>query len=220
MLLDSGKIAGHNNAMNRYVVEAIGTFFLVLTIGFSANPLAIGFILATMVYMGGYISGGHYNPAVTLAVFLQKKITSKDSMMYVAFQILGAVAASLVFFLVQQQSLLVQPGSTVKFNDALLLEALFTFVLCSVVLHTAVSKKNTPNQFYGLAIGATVMAGAFSVGAISGGAFNPAVGVGPALVAVINAPLNISNVLLYILGPGIGAVLASLVFSSVTKNEK
>lgn len=206
--------------MNKYIIEAIGAFFLVLTIGFSANPLAIGFILMVMVYMGGYISGGHYNPAVTLSVWMQKKMSQKDAMLYMLFQLLGAVAASLVFLLIKQEPLVVQPGSGVPFNDALILEVLFTFALCSVVLHTAVSKKNTPNQFYGLAIGSTVMVGAFSVGTISGGAFNPAVGVGPAVVSMLSSAPNLSNILLYILGPFIGAVLASLIFTSVTKSEK
>lgn len=206
--------------MNKYIIEAIGAFFLVLTIGFSANPLAIGFVLVTLVYMGGYISGAHYNPAVTLAVLIQKKIASKEAVMYIFFQFLGAIAASLIFLLINQDALVVQPGSGVTFNDAMLMEALFTFLLCSVVLHTAVSKRNTPNQFYGLAIGLTVMAGAYSVGAISGGAFNPAVGVGSAIVSMITGPMNFSNVLLYILGPVIGAVAASLVFTSVTKTEK
>jgi aquaporin Z len=206
--------------VNKYAIEAIGTFFLVLTIGLSANPLAIGFILMVMVYMGGYISGGHYNPAVTLAVWMQKKIAQRDALLYMFFQLLGAVTASLVFFLVKQETLLVQPGNLVAFNEAILLEILFTFALCSVVLHTAVSNRNTPNQFYGLAIGSTVLVGAYSVGSISGGAFNPAVGVGPALVAMIAGPISVSNLLLYLLGPFIGAVLASLVFTSVTKSEK
>ncbi|MBI2443460.1 MAG: aquaporin [Candidatus Levybacteria bacterium] len=206
--------------MNKYIIEGIGAFFLVLTIGFSANPLAIGFVLAAMVYMGGYISGGHYNPAVTLAIFIQKKISQRDAGMYMLFQLLGAIAASLIFLLIKQEPLVVAPGSSVTFNEALLLEALFTFALCSVVLHTAVSKKNTPNQFYGLAIGSTVMVGAYSVGSISGGAFNPAVGVSPAIVSMISNTPNLSNVLLYILGPFIGGVLASLVFTSVTKSEK
>lgn len=206
--------------MNKYIIEGIGAFFLVLTIGFSANPLAIGFILAAMVYMGGHISGGHYNPAVTLAVWIQKKIDQKDAMMYMLFQLIGAVAASLVYLLIRQEPLVIQPGEIVTFNEAMLMEVLFTFALCSVVLHTAVAKKNTPNQFYGLAIGATVLAGAYSVGPLSGGAFNPAVGIGPALVGMISGPLNFSNVLLYLLGPFIGGVLASLVFTSVTKSEK
>ena len=206
--------------MNKYAIEAIGTFFLVLTIGLSANPLAIGFILMIMVYMGGYISGGHYNPAVTLTIWMQKKIAQRDALLYMFFQLLGAVTASLVFFLITQETLLVQPGNLVAFNEAILLEILFTFALCSVVLHTAVSKRNTPNQFYGLAIGGTVLVGAYSVGSISGGAFNPAVGVGPALVAMITGPISVSNLILYLLGPSIGAVLASLVYTSVTKSEK
>lgn len=206
--------------MNKYIIEAIGAFFLVLTIGFSANPLAIGVVLATMVYMGGYISGGHYNPAVTLAIFLQKKIKRIDAIMYVIFQYVGAILASLVFLFIKHQSLIIAPGKQYAFFYSLLVEVLFTFALCSVVLHTAVSKQNTPNQFYGLAIGMTVMAGAFSVGTISGGAFNPAVGIGPIFANISNISGNIGNFWLYLLGPVIGSILASLTYTYTTKRLK
>lgn len=206
--------------MNKYIIEAIGTFVLVVTISLSANPLAIGVVLMAMIYMGGYISGAHYNPAVTLAVYLQKKINKRDALMYMLFQFIGAVLASFVFLFIKHQPLIIQPGNVYTFGVALLVEILFTFALCSVVLHTAVSKKNSPNQFYGLAIGATVMAGAFSVGTISGGAFNPAVGVGPIIANLPHAAQNISNLLLYTIGPGLGAVIASFIYTYSTSRTK
>jgi len=204
--------------MKKYVMEAIGSFFLVLTISLSSNPLSIGVVLMAMIYMGGYISGAHYNPVVTLAVYLQKKIDNQDASLYVVFQLLGAVLASLVFLFIKHHPLVSQPGKGYTFAVALLVEILFTFALCSVVLHTAVSKKNNPNQFFGLAIGATVMAGAFSVGTISGGAFNPAVGVGP-IIANLPHAANISNLLLYTIGPGFGAVIASVMYSYTTSRN-
>jgi len=199
--------------MKKYLIELIGTFFLVLTVAFSANPIAIGVVLAVMIYMGGYISGAHYNPAVTFAVYLQKKISSKDAVRYVVAQFLGAIAACFIFHLIKEQIFIVQPGHAYGFQEALLAEILFTFALCLVVLNTAVSKENTPNQFYGLAIGGTVMAGAFSVGSISGGAFNPAVGVAPLLAQISTISQNMSLLILYIAGPILGAMLASLVFT-------
>lgn len=203
--------------MKKYLIELIGTFFLVLTIAFSANPLAIGFVLAAMIYMGGYISGAHYNPAVTLAILMQRKISVQDSLVYILSQFIGALLACYVYFWTAGKYFVVQPDATFTFWSVFLLEVLFTFALVSVVLHTAVSKHNTPNQFYGLAIGATVMAGAFSVGAISGGAFNPAVGIAPTLADFGTLSQNSSIILLYSAGPILGSILASILFSSVHK---
>lgn len=203
--------------MNKYLVELIGTFFLVLTIAFSANPFAIGFVLAAMIYMGGYISGAHYNPAVTLAVLIQKKISIVDGLFYVFSQFAGALLASFVYLWVNGKYFVVKPDATFDFWPVFLLEVLFTFALCSVVLHTAVAKHNTPNQFSGLAIGATVMAGAFSVGAISGSAFNPAVGIAPALANFATLGESGGIILLYLAAPLTGGVFASLLFSSLRK---
>ncbi len=219
MLLDKQRASLDTKSMQKYAVEGIGTFFLVLTIAFSANPLAIGVMLAAMIYMGGYISGAHYNPAVTLAVFLQKKIEGQVAFFYVLAQLSGAIAASIIYKLISANTFAVAPSIGYTFPHWLGAEILFTFALASVVLHTAVSKKNTPNQFYGLAIGLTVMAGAFSVGTISGGAFNPAVGVGPALADLANLSQTASHILLYVLGPCIGAALASLAYSYTTQEK-
>src|SRR5437879_5565294 len=84
--------------MKKYVVELMGTFFLVLVIGLTGNPLAIGSILMVMIYMGGHVSGAHYNPAVTLAFLLQKKIDTRDAGMYIVFQILGSIGAALIAY--------------------------------------------------------------------------------------------------------------------------
>jgi aquaporin Z len=168
--------------MNKYLTELIGTFFLVLTVGCAViggagalAPLAIGAALMVMVYAGGHISGGHYNPAVTLAVWLRGRCDTKDVVPYWVAQVGGAALAALaVQFLYHKET----PGELKSIPAALLAEFLFTFALCYVVLNVATSKVNAGNSFFGLAIGMTVMTGAFAVGGISGGAFNPAVAVG------------------------------------------
>ena len=207
--------------MKKALVEMIGVFFLVLVIALTGNPLAIGAILMVMVYAGGYISGAHYNPAVTLAVLLQKKIEPNEAWMYMFSQLAGAIVASLVFIYLRGTSLVISPAITTTYSQALLVEVLFTFALATVVLNTAVSKKNTPNSFYGLAIGLTVMAGAFSGGAISGGAYNPAVGVGPMIVNTARGgeftPTLFS---LYTVGPFLGAFFASVVYKYTTSSKK
>jgi aquaporin Z len=170
--------------MNKYIVELIGTFFLVLTVGCTvigngAGPLApivIGAALMVMIFAGGHISGGHYNPAVTLGVWIRGKCDTKDVAPYIAFQIVGAaLAAATVKFL---KAGAVVPTANPPVLAALLAEFLFTFALVFVVLNTATAKGTAGNSFYGLAIGMTVRTGAFAVGNISGGAFNPAVAVG------------------------------------------
>lgn len=172
-------------AMKKYLVEFIGTFFLVATIGFcvrggagSMAPLAIGSALMVMIFAGGHVSGAHYNPAVTLAVFLRGKCPAADVIPYWIAQIAAAgLAAGVVLFVLPPAAGIPAPRSP-DVVKALLVEFLYTFALCYVVLNVATADQTAGNSFYGVAIGFTVLAGAYSVGAISGGAFNPAVAVG------------------------------------------
>src|SRR4249920_1098853 len=175
--------------MNKYIAEFIGTFFLVLTIGCTVigagagviAPLAIGAALMVMIYAGGHISGGHYNPAVTLAVLVRGRIGIGDAVGYWITQVVGGVIAGVLARAVVNPATvktLTLSGHTEA--AAAVVELLITFALCYVVLNVATSKDQPGNQFFGLAIGFTVAAGAFAVGGISGGAFNPAVTLGAA----------------------------------------
>jgi aquaporin Z len=169
--------------MKKYLVEFIGTFFLVFTVGMAVRsgaplaPLAIGAALMVMIFAGGHVSGGHFNPAVTLAVFMRGKCDAKDVAPYWAAQFAaGLVAAFLVTYLFQGK-----PAGGPALHGTIpsaIVEYLFTFALAWVVLNTATAKGTSGNSFYGLAIGMTVMTGAVAVGGVSGGAFNPAVGLG------------------------------------------
>ena len=203
--------------MAKYVTEFIGTFFLVLTIGLTVNqgvdvaPLAIGAALMVMVYMGGHISGAHYNPAVSIAVFMRGKLEKSDLLPYIGSQILGALLASFIVGHMTGQFFVPAPGAGAHTLAALGGEVLFTFALALVILNVATSSKTEGNSYYGLAIGFTVMVGAFSVGGISGGAFNPAVGTGP-ILASLAVGGSVANLWLYWVGPVLGAVLAALVF--------
>jgi aquaporin Z len=167
--------------MNKYLTEFIGTFFLVLTIGCTVigggamPPLAIGAALMVMIYAGGHISGGHYNPAVTLAVALRGRCPRSDIFPYWVAQILGALVAGLAVKYLYHAG---NDAPAMNIPAALLAEFLFTFALCYVVLNVATAKATAGNSYYGLAIGFTVLTGAYAVGPISGGAFNPAVAVG------------------------------------------
>jgi len=203
----------------KLLTEGVGTFFLVLTIGLTLvggapfAPLAIGSALMVMVYMGGHISGAHYNPAVTLAVLLRGKVRGAEAGAYMASQLVGAVVASLAVVALKGESLVIAPGVGASTVQVLLSEILFTFALALVVLNVATSPRTEGNSYYGLAIGFTVMVGATAVGDISGGAFNPAVGLGPAIAGLATgAGLNGQAFIYYLVGPFIGGALAAAAF--------
>src|SRR5437660_898440 len=174
--------------MMKYLVELIGRFFLVATFGFSVlggqpmAPLAIGSALMVMIFAGGHVSGGHYNPAVTLAVFLRGKCPAADVIPYWAAQVAAALVAGIIVLFVKGSP--PEPKS-IPILKSLIVEFLYTFALCYVVLNVATAKGTAGNSFYGLAIGFTVLAGAYSVGGISGGAFDPAVAVGITIMKLI-----------------------------------
>jgi aquaporin Z len=173
-------------------VEFIGTLFLVFTVGMVVidpgagpmAPIAIGSVLAVMIFAGGHVSGGHYNPAVTLGILLRGKTTLPEAVGYWVVQVIGAVVAfALVSYLKPAMPAAAMVGS-MDIGPALLAEFVFTFALVFVVLNVATAKGTEGNSFYGWAIGFTVTAGAFAVGGISGGAFNPAVAIGGSLMNI------------------------------------
>ena len=207
--------------MKNYLVEFIGTFFLVLVVGLtviepgagSLAPLAIGATLMVMVYAGGHISGGHYNPAVTLAVWMRGKCDTKDVAPYMIAQVAAAILAALIvnFF---KGGGAVTPASP-EITKALLNEVLFTFALAYVVLNTATSKRNAGNSYYGLAIGFTLAAGVFAGGAISGGAYNPAVAVGITTMGLS----SLGDIWIFLIGNFAGAAAAAGVYKVANPEE-
>jgi aquaporin Z len=208
--------------MNKYIVEFIGTFFLVLTIGCCVviggagviAPLAIGSALMVMIYAGGHVSGGHYNPAVTLGVWIRGRCATSDVVPYWVAQVVGAaVAAAAVNYLKGDIAI---KTMAVKTGPALLAEFLFTFALVYVVLNSATAKGTANNSFYGLAIGFTVLTGAFAVGSISGGAFNPAVAVGISIMGLSAW----SNIWIYLVACFAGGLVAGLAFKFLNPEDK
>ena len=204
----------------KLVVEFIGTFFLVFTIGMAvANagdlaPVAIGAALMVMVFAGGHVSGAHYNPAVSTAVFLRGKMAGAELGAYVIAQVLAAVVAGLVII-----ALGYDPDASADLagvGTMLVAEFLFTFALAWVVLNVATSRGTEGNSFYGLAIGFTVMTGAFAVGSVSGGAFNPAVAVG----AMVMGLLSWGDIWVYLLANLAGAAAAASTFLFTQPGEK
>lgn len=209
--------------MNKYLTEFIGTFFLVLTITLAVigkqelAALAIGGILMVMIFMGGHISGGHYNPAVSLAAWMRGALPMSDFPMYVIAQVLGGIAAAFLgsYLAAGGEGELALGGEGVDVVRSLIVEILYTFALALTVLRVATTKATSGNSFYGLAIGFTVVCAAIAGGWISGGAFNPAVGLGLAL-----AGGTLSTVWIYIVGPLVGGALAALFYQVQGMTDK
>lgn len=211
--------------MNKYITEFIGTFFLVLTVGCCVSlggagvigALAIGSILMVMIYAGGHISGGHYNPAVTLAVWIRGRCPTKDVVPYWLAQLLAAVVASVVLSCFKTT---VKPNpvelKALGLGAAFLAEFLYTFALAYVVLNSATAKANAGNSFYGLAIGFTVMSGAFAIGSITAAAFNPAVALG---ISMMGLSLW-SNLWIYWLANFAGGAVAGVTFKLLNPQDK
>jgi len=203
--------------MRKYVTEFIGTFFLVLSIGLSVMsgtmlaPIAIGATLMVMVYMGGHVSGAHYNPAVSLAALVRGKLLVADFVPYIVVQIVAAFVSAWVAMMLTGGSFAPAPGPDASTMSALGVEILYTFALVLVVLNVAATKATASNSFYGLAIGFTIAAAAIAGGGISGGAYNPAVGLGPNLANMMLHGADIGHVWLYLVGPVVGGLLAAFV---------
>jgi aquaporin Z len=210
-------------AGRKYAVELIGTFFLVFTVGASVlsgspfAPLAIGAILMVMVYAGGHISGGHYNPAVTMAALVRGRIGPADAAGYwIAQLVAGLLAALVVRGVVTPAGVNTLALSGQTLVAAAVVELLFTFALCYVVLNVATSKDQSGNSFFGLAIGFTVAAGAFAVGGISGGAFNPAVTFGGTVMGLFTW----STLGVYLVVQLVAGAVAGLAFRALNPADK
>ena len=207
--------------MQKYAAEFIGTFFLVLTVGctgIAARPdvmpaLAIGSVLMVMIYAGGHISGAHYNPAVTVAVYLRGRCAAADVLPYCIAQLAGAAASSAILLAFKTaKAITLDADIPAGFAS----EFFFTFALAYVVLNVATAKATEGNSYFGLAIGFTVLAGAFSVGHVSGGAFNPAVAFG----AMIMGMLPWAQVWLYLGAQLLAAGAAAYVFKWMNPKDQ
>jgi aquaporin Z len=209
-------------ATRKYVVELIGTFFLVFTVGAtvltgaSLAPLAIGAALMVMIYAGGHISGGHYNPAVTVAALVRGRIDLVDAIGYWIAQLVGGMLAALVVRGLVTRGQVTASTLSGHAGAAFVAELLFTFALCYVVLNVATSKDHPNNSFYGLAIGFTVLAGAIAVGGISGGAFNPAVALGGAVMGLFSWPTS----WLYLVTELVAGAIGGLAFRALNPADR
>jgi aquaporin Z len=202
------------NLQVKLLTELVGTFVFLSVIALSGAagplaPLAIGSALMVMVYMGGPISGGHYNPAVSFGAFLRRRIDAATMAAYWAVQLVGGALAFVLGYLVSGRTPGIHPGGGVYAASALTVEILFSTALVLVVLNVAATRATAGNSYFGLAIGFTIVVAALVGGPISGGAFNPAVGFGATLGAALFHSGSWSDLWLYVVGPVVGAAVAA-----------
>jgi len=208
--------------MKKYLTEFIGTFFLVLAVGMAViepgagnlAPFAVGVTLMVMVYAGSHVSGAHYNPAVTLAVWLRGRCPQADAIPYIGAQLAGGIAAAIAALGLKGD--VVTTPAEIKTFPALLAELIGTFALAYVVLNVATAKATAGNSFYGLAIGFTVTAMAFAFGNVSAAAFNPAIAIAVTITHVAKA----SDLWIYLIANFAGGALAAIAFKFINPADK
>jgi len=203
------------------IVEFIGTFLFVLTVPLSVisnaevAPIAIGFMLMSMVFSFGYLSGGHFNPMVSFSVFLCTKAFTKTKLIaYVVAQMAGAFAATFYCVLIHGPQF-PTPNPGLDFWNmlrAFMAESVYTFVLSSVVLHVACSKQKN-NNFYGFAIGFAVLSGGLTCSNISGAAFNPAVATALIVTRCLTLYCEaLASIWVYWASELVGSIVAAIIY--------
>ncbi|MDT5014830.1 MAG: aquaporin [Mycobacterium sp.] len=224
--LISGAAAIGRGVGAKYVVEAIGTFLLVFAVGAAVAsgstfaPLGIGAALMVMVYVGAYVAGGHYNPAVTLAVLVRRRIGLRDAFAYWLVQIgSGLLAAVLVRRIFDPA--LGAPSAMMMLTRrglgaAFVAELLFTFALCYVVLNVATSSSHSDKSYYGVIFGFTVFASAVAIGTISGGALDSAVPLGTVVMDIFGWP----TLWVYLMAQMLAGLAAGVTFLALNADDR
>lgn len=207
--------------MKKLIIELLGTFFLVFTLAMTGNPLAIASMLMAWIYIGGYISGGHYNPTVSLAMALRGRLSWEKFGYYAAAQIVGGFLAFATTTLLFNQIVIPQPGQGITLHQAFAVEVLLSFVFALVVLVVATSKRFNQSHIFGFAIGFTVPALAALGGPISGGLFNPAISLGASLFGAIKGVSIVWKTLaMYVGGSLLGGFFAASLYKYIFTTEE
>lgn len=205
--------------MRRYFIEALGTFFLALAISFTSftgNPIPVGLIFMAMIYIGYHISGAHYNPAVSFAVFLRNRISLYDMCMYMASQVIGALLALGLFIFMFDVVFSPEVPLDMPLVFSMGMEALLTFVLVLVVLTVCLLERYRSHAIQGVAVGLTLMA----IASISGSIFNPAIALAALATNMIKDGtfVGLYPMAIYLVGPLLGGFAASHVYAFLNEH--
>jgi len=200
-------------------MECLGSCLLVMSYGLTGNALAVGLVYASLIYMGGHISGAHYNPAVSFAFWIKNDLTGIDFLLFFLAQITGAFVAGMLLFFFQETIFFVEPPTGTSILQQSAAEIIFTFLLVYVILVVATSTAFQKNNIYGLIIGFSLAGIIFAGGPISGGIFNPVVSAGPVILDSLNGGLSYLSLPVYTLSPMAGAGLAAFIFLYFEKGK-
>ncbi|MBP9700687.1 aquaporin [Candidatus Woesebacteria bacterium] len=201
--------------IGKLLIEFIGVFFLTLVIAFTGHPLSIAAVLIALIFAGGAVSGGHFNPAVSLAAWLRGAISVVDFVTYTLVQIAGALLASVVYGTIAGSlfQVALPEGSTLL--KAGIIEGIFTGALCFVVLMVATLPKHKGNQFYGLAIGMVLLAAVLAGAEVSGSVYNPAILLGSVLQNYSSIPSQTQLIGWYLGAQVLGALGAVVAYTII-----
>lgn len=220
-----------HSTLSRYVSELTGTFFLVLTAGCNvlgmstAGAISVGGMLMCMIYSLGSVSGAHFNPAVTLAIYLSGRslISLRDVAGYMVSQLTGGTLAGLLCEGIFRTPFTLHFGK--KFvnshSKVMAVEVMYTMALCYVVLNVATTASQKGNQYFGMAIGFTVLSAAIAIGVISNCCLNPAVALGSFIASTIDSEtVKLSHYYVYFVMPLIGSIFGALAFYMVRRRDE
>lgn len=201
--------------MYKFHSEVIGVFFLTLAVGLSTNFLAIGFILAALIYVGSDYSGSHYNPAVSLAVWISEEISTNQFIKYLAAQFLGAVLGTLFVWWLAGTTFASQPSQSTGMAEFIAVEIFFSLLFVLVFLFMMYPNRKRKNPVYGLVIGLVFAACYIVTDPISGAGLNPALSAGFILMDTINHGYSYYNTAIYLLAPLIGGLGAAFLYKKL-----
>jgi len=213
----------------KYLAELVGTFMFMM-VGYVsvANfgladphvggtlvvPFSFGLGLLAAIFAFGHVSGGHFNPAVTVAMILDKRTTPVDGVGYIVAQIIGAIgAAAVVLVTISKDAVaagVTKPGTGISDISALILEAIFTAIFLVVILTT--SKRS--GALAAIAIPLTLVAIHFAIANVTGSSVNPARSIGSALVGG-----DLTSLWIYLVGPTIGGIIGWGIFQAMERTE-
>ncbi len=194
--------------MNKYLMECVGTFFLTLAIVLTGNPISIGLMLAVMIYIGGHISGAHYNPAVSIMMMMKNRLSVNDFIFYSISQTIGALAAGGIYIMIVKSVFVPDVIPGIPFVLTAGLELMLTMVLCWTILTVVNNVKYANSGTDGMIIGFSLMSLAFV-----GGLFNPAIALSSAICSVVmgNGFVTPQNLIIFLAMPLIAGVITPFV---------
>jgi aquaporin Z len=218
-----------HSILSKCISEATGTYFLVLTVGCNVmvmstgGALSIGSMLMCMIYALGSVSGGHFNPAVSLSIYLsaRSKFTGRDLFLYTVSQLIGAVIAGLCYEVIFQDAFVLKPVGKYNVFMVMAVEVIYSMALCYVVLNVATTSSQAGNHYFGLAIGFTVVSAAIAIGGISNCCLNPAVAIGSLLAALLaKGSRALGAYSVYFFMPYLGGIFGALAFYLVRRKDE